>query len=73
MADGADALGNDDPCGVFVVFGDGLAQSGVGLVVQSAGGIVKDQNLRPCGQSPGDEQPLPLSAAEVGALDGHFR
>ncbi len=43
----------------------GLAQGGVGPVIQGAGGVIQHQNLRPSRQSPGNGQPLFLAAGQV--------
>ena len=61
--DGADALGYDDGGGAGEGLGQTLAEGGVGLIIQGAGGVVQDQKFRPAGQGPGNEDPLLLAAA----------
>ena len=61
--DGADALGNDDGGGAREGLGQALAEGGIGLIIQGAGGVVQDQKFRSAGQGPGNEDPLLLAAA----------
>ena len=68
VSDGADALGDEDDGGVGVVLADGGAEGGVGAVVEGAGGVVEDEDGWMGGEGAGDEESLPLSAGEVGAL-----
>ena len=66
LADAGDALGDDkDRCIVQLV--QGLAQSGVCCVVQRAGAVVQDQELRLPDKGPGNGQPLLLPPGEVPA------
>ena len=70
IADGADALGDDDLrcAGQFLC--KSFAQRGVGLIVERGEGVVKDQDFRLSRQRPRDRQPLLLSAGDVPAKLG---
>ena len=70
VEDGAHPLGDDKGGDALVLPAQGLAQGGVGAVVQCRGGVVQNQNLRGARQGPGHQHPLALPAAEVGALAG---
>ena len=63
VEDGADPLGDDHRGDALVLLPQGLAQGGVGAVVQGGGGVVQDQNFRGAGQGPGHQHPLLLAAA----------
>ena len=64
---GGHALRDDHQGGPGEVPAQRRPQPGGCLIVQGAVGVVQHQDLRPAGQRPGDQQPLPLAAGEVGA------
>ena len=65
VADGADALGDDDLRRAGQLLCKPFAQGRVGLIVQRGERIVEDQNLRPSCQRPRNRQPLLLPAGDV--------
>ena len=67
VADGADALGDDQLGHAGAGLFQRVAQRAVGLVVQRGEGIVEDEDLRPAADGAGDGQPLLLPAGEVRA------
>lgn len=69
MADGACPLGNDDRRCPAEILRERLAQSRIRLIIQRAGGIVQDQDLRMGRQCAGDQDTLFLPAAQVGTAD----
>ena len=67
IPNGRQAVGNDEGgAALFQVFESHL-HLGFGGGVQSAGGLVQDQNGRVFEQHPGDRQALALTAAQIGA------
>ena len=73
VTQGADSLGHQHGGGVAVIVSQGLAQIGIGLIVQSRGGIVQNENFRIGCQGSGDEEPLLLAAGEIVAPDHDLR
>ena len=67
MADGADALGDDDFGRIMKLCCQTLAQLRVRAVVQRGEGVVEDQNFRLPRQRAGDGKPLLLPAGNVAA------
>ena len=55
VEDRADSLCHDDSGGIGVLSSQGLAQQGIRLIIQRAGGIIQNQNLRVAGQRAGDQ------------------
>ena len=68
MENRTDALGDDDGGHAAVLLPQSLAEQGVGLIVQRAGGIVENQDFGAACQGPCHQQALLLAAAEVGSL-----
>ena len=73
VPDGADALGHDEAGDVPQLPGKARPELCVGAVVQRGEGVVKDQDLRPAGQGPGDGKALLLPAGHVCAALGDGR
>ena len=67
IGNGADALGNDNHRLIFCVFADRPAQGGICLIVQRGKTVVKDEDIRVTGQSPGNGEALLLPARNIGA------
>ena len=63
---GADTLRNDDLCGLRYICPEGVLDDGVCLCIYSTGGIIQDKYLGFFQQSPGDSEPLLLSAGNIG-------
>ena len=72
VLDGADALGHDDLCGIRKVARQRAAQRSVRLVVQRAGAVVQQQDLRVSRKGAGQQHALLLPAAQVGAFCGQL-
>ena len=71
VQDGAHPLGHDELGGAHHLLPQGAAEGGVGLHVQGGKAVVKEEHPGILHQRPGDGQPLPLTAGEVGAPLGH--
>src|SRR5699024_11156355 len=67
VLDGADPLGDNQLGGIRDFLQEGLADHGVGVGIDGGGGVVENENLGLFQQGPGDTQPLPLAAGDVGA------
>ena len=67
VADGADALGDDDDGGVLQVLGEGAAYLGLGGGVDRGGGVVEYEYRGVPEHGAGDAEPLLLAAGDVHA------
>ena len=65
---GADSLSHYDRGNVRKLLSDSLAESRIGLVVESRRGVVQHKYLRRACNGTGNEQSLSLTAAEVSSL-----
>ena len=66
---GAHPLGNHHQRGVRIVLCDRTAHCGIRFVVQRRRTVVKNQDLRFCGERARNENPLFLTARKIGAAD----
>ena len=67
IPDSTNALCHDHPGGILQLIGESPAELGIGAVVQSGKGIIKDQDLRLPGERAGNGEPLFLTTGDIGA------
>ena len=73
MQDRADTLCNDQSCSIFCLFFQCTAEHHICLIVKSRKTVIKNIDLRPFCNSPGNGETLFLPAGYIGTSLGYLR